>query len=133
MNSVRDTVYSLLNRTGRGTNDAIEEIGYQASLLVESLVWMCAGPAEIWHLKNKGKIQVGYDADLVLVDMNLQQMILNEQQQTKSRWSPWHGAELTGWPVATWVGGNRVYHLDDKQAIFDTTVLGAEIEFDSPG
>jgi len=33
----------LLERTGRGTAAAVAELGYQASLLAESLAWICAG------------------------------------------------------------------------------------------
>ena len=88
-------------------------------------------------MKNKGRIEVGADADLVLVDMNLKQTICNEQQQTKSRWSPWDGSELQGWPVATWVMGRKVFQIEDGQnssdnCKFDETQCGQEIVFESP-
>ena len=92
--------------------------------------WMSAAPARIWNLKNKGRIQVGADADLVLVDLNLKQTIRNENQQTKSGWSPWDGVELTGWPVATWVMGRQVAHFDGNRYIIDESNRGSEIEFD---
>jgi len=53
----------------------------------------------VWDIVGKGRIVVGYDADLVLVDLNLTQTIRNEEQITKSGWSPWHGVRLSGWPV----------------------------------
>ena len=34
---------NLLARTGRNTTAAIAELGYQASLLAESVRWICAG------------------------------------------------------------------------------------------
>ncbi len=34
---------NLLERTGRGTTAAVAELGYQASLLAESLAWICVG------------------------------------------------------------------------------------------
>ena len=34
--------------------------------------WMCEAPALVWDLVNKGRIEVGYDADLVLVDLTAQ-------------------------------------------------------------
>ncbi len=71
--------------------------------------WMCDAPARVWGLVGKGRIEVGYDADLVLVDMHAKRTILNERQFTKSRWSPWHGTELQGWPVQTWVGGELAF------------------------
>jgi dihydroorotase len=77
--------------------------------------WMSDAPARIWGLVGKGRIEVGYDADLVLVDMQRQRTILNEQQYTRSRWSPWHGETLKGWPVRTMVNGLTVFQ--DQQII----------------
>lgn len=92
--------------------------------------WMCREPARIWNFKNKGQIAEGFDADLVLVDLNRKQTILNENQQTKCGWSPWHGTELTGWPVATWVMGRQVFDDRDGQCQFDESKKGHEIEFE---
>lgn len=98
----------------------------QGQCSIEQVVqWMCRGPATIWDIQNKGQIEVGYDADLVLVDMELKQTILNENQLTKSRWSPWHGSELQGWAVKTWVNGKLVF---DDGTVFDS-VRGAELQF----
>ncbi|MEQ9411359.1 MAG: dihydroorotase [Fuerstiella sp.] len=94
--------------------------------LPQVVSWMCAAPAEVWKLRNKGRIQVGADADLVLVDMNREQEIRNEDQVTKSGWSPWHGTILKGWPVRTLVRGRTVFHNGQ----FDESVRGAEVEFD---
>lgn len=95
---------------------------------IEQVVkWMCSGPAEIWGIRDKGKIEVGFDADLTLVDLNLAQEVLNENQQTKCGWSPWHGETLTGWPVATWVMGKKVFELEDGAAKFNSSDFGSEI------
>ncbi len=94
---------------------------------VEQVVrWMCEAPARVWDIVNKGRIAVGYDADLVLVDLNKSQTILNADQFTKCGWSPWHGQSLTGWPVRTWVMGEEV--LRDGQV--DDSVRGSEAVFD---
>lgn len=92
--------------------------------------WMCSGPAKIWKIKNKGEIKVGYDADLTLVDLDLEQTILNENQETKCGWSPWHNETLKGWPVATWVMGQKVFELESDKASFADSPLGHEIEYD---
>ncbi|MBL4883787.1 MAG: dihydroorotase [Planctomycetaceae bacterium] len=86
--------------------DAVNRGQLTLQRIVES---MCEAPAKVWDIVNKGKIEQGYDADLVLVDMNLKRKILNENQLTKSGWSPWHGTSLTGWPVKTWCNGVLVY------------------------
>lgn len=90
--------------------------------------WMCEGPARIWNLHGKGRIQEGYDADLVLVDLQRRQTILNEQQLTRCGWSPWHGVTLTGWPVRTWVRGRTVF----QDGRVDDSVRGTEVTFDRP-
>ncbi len=73
---------------------------------------MSDAPARIWGLVGKGRIAVGYDADLVIVDAMRVKTIRNELQWTKVKWSPWDGVALTGWPVQTLVAGETVY-IDD--------------------
>ncbi len=88
--------------------------------------WMCDAPARVWDLVGKGRIQEGYDADLVLVDLGREARVENRDQLTKSGWSPWHGEVLTGWPVSTWVMGTRVFESGrvnpqarGREAVFD--------------
>lgn len=71
--------------------------------------WTSDAPARVWGIVGKGRIEVGYDADLVLVDPNMERTITNENQFTKSKWSPWAGRTLRGWPVKTWVGGHLAF------------------------
>ncbi len=89
--------------------------------------WMSDAPARVWGMVGKGRIENGYDADLVLVDMTRQRTIRDADQHTKSRWSPWDGVTLTGWPVATFVGGQRVW---SEAAGFDDSVRGSKPHFD---
>ncbi|MFO0911947.1 MAG: dihydroorotase [Pirellulales bacterium] len=77
--------------------------------LEQVVQWLCDAPARVWDIVDKGRIEVGYDADVVLVDLNRVATIRNEDQLTRCGWSPWHGVTLTGWPVATWVRGRRVF------------------------
>jgi len=94
--------------------------------LEQVVSWMCAAPARIWSLRGKGEIREGFDADLVLVDLQKQQTIHDADQLTKSCWSPWDGQTLTGWPVRTWVGGQTVFC--DGQV--NPHVRGRELEYD---
>ncbi|QDT64880.1 dihydroorotase [Calycomorphotria hydatis] len=94
--------------------------------LQQVVSWMCDAPARVWDIVGKGRLEVGYDADLVLIDLNKQQTILDEQQETKAKWSPWHGFTLTGWPTHTWVGGKLVC-CDGR---IDATIRGSEAEYD---
>ncbi len=82
----------------------------QGRCTLEQIVnWMCDAPARVWDIVDKGRIERGYHADLVLVDMQKQKQILDEEQVTRSKWSPWHGETLTGWPVRTFVMGREVF------------------------
>lgn len=71
--------------------------------------WMSTAVAKAYDIPNKGAIASGYDADLVLVDLNTYRPVLREELLTKCGWSPFEGWNLTGWPVTTIVGGEIVY------------------------
>ena len=107
----------------------LNQVAQQKCTIEQVVKWMCSRPAEIWNMKNKGRIEVGYDADLTLVDMDLTQTVLNENQETKCGWTPWHGDDLTAWPIATWVMGKQVFKMVDGKSQFDASRLGAEIQY----
>jgi dihydroorotase len=88
--------------------------------------WMCEAPARVWNLQQKGAIREGWDADLVLVDLNRTAVVRNEEQLTKCGWTPWDGVSLTGWPVRTFVHGQTVYC--DGRVVGEGT--GREILYD---
>lgn len=113
--AVENSLALLLNQVSLG-RCTIEQVVH----------WMCDAPARVWDIMNKGRIVPGYDADLVLVDLNKTATILNENQETKSRWTPWHGTSLTGWPVRTWVMGQEVF----RDGRIDDSIRGAEAEYD---
>lgn len=104
----------------------LDQVNQQRCTLREVVNWMCERPAVIWHLQNKGRIQVGYDADVVLVDLAKSLQVRDEDQVTKCRWSAWHGTTLQGWPVRTWVRGQEVFR-DGKVT---QEPLGTEAIFD---
>lgn len=104
----------------------LDQVNQGHCSLEQVVRWMCDAPARVWDLVGKGRIAVGYDADLVLVDLQRRQTIRNEEQETKCRWSPWDGVTLQGWPVRTWVMGHEAY-CGGK---FDASRLGREAIFD---
>lgn len=106
----------------------LDQVVHGKATLAQVAHWMSDAPARVWGIVNKGRIAEGYDADLVLVDLEKPAMVRDEEQLTKSRWSPWHGQVLQGWPVRTLVGGRTVF-LEDR---CDLTARGAEAIFD-PG
>lgn len=72
-----------------------------------------AGPARIFGLEAKGRIAVGYDADLTLVDLSAKRTISNDWIASVAGWSPYDGMEVTGWPMATVIGGECVMRDDE--------------------
>jgi len=66
------------------------------------------GPNRIFGMARKGRIAVGYDADFTVVDLKRRETITNEQAGSRAGWTPYHGKQVTGWPVGTIVRGQRV-------------------------
>lgn len=100
---------------------------HRGRLRLEDVVrLMCDAPARTWDLVGKGRIAEGYDADLVLVDLAKTATVRDEEQLSKCRWSPWHGEQLTGWPVRTWVMGREVF----RDGRVDATARGQEARFE---
>ncbi|MCX5520044.1 dihydroorotase [Kaistia defluvii] len=67
-----------------------------------------AGPARIFGMARKGRIAVGYDADLTIVDMKRRETITNKWIASRAGWTPYDGKRVIGWPVGTVVRGRRV-------------------------
>lgn len=65
-------------------------------------------PARIFGIEGKGRIEVGADADLALVDLNRRQVITKDWLRSRCGWSPFEGREVQGWPVATVLRGQLV-------------------------
>jgi dihydroorotase len=78
-------------------------------LTLERLVDLTAhGPSRIFGLATKGRLEVGLDADVTLVDLKRQHVITAAEQRTKCGWTPFDGMTVTGWPIATLVRGKFV-------------------------
>jgi len=77
------------------------------------LVTLCSSrPAEIFGLRDKGRLAAGADADLTLLDLGAETVVDTRAFASKSRNSPFHGWRLRGKPVMTFVGGRIVYPED---------------------
>ncbi len=64
------------------------------------------GPQRIFGIANKGRIAEGYDADFTIVDLKRRETISNDWIESRSKWTPYDGVAVTGWPVGTMVRGN---------------------------
>ncbi len=67
-----------------------------------------AGPQRLFGIAGKGRLAVGYDADLTVVDMKKTVTITDDWIASKAGWTPYHGVAVTGWPVGTIVRGRKV-------------------------
>ena len=67
-----------------------------------------AGPARLFGIASKGRVAVGYDADLTVVDMKRRETIRDAWIASRCGWTPYDGKTVTGWPVGTFVRGRRV-------------------------
>lgn len=79
-------------------------------LTIEKVIELIAeNPAKIFGMQHTGKLEIGYDANIAVVDLNLEKEVRNENLFTKCGWSPFHGWKLKGWPIITVVNGKVVF------------------------
>ncbi|ODR93765.1 dihydroorotase [Methyloceanibacter superfactus] len=66
-----------------------------------------AGAQRLFGIAGKGRIAVGYDADLTIVDLKAERVIEAPWVGSKCGWTPFAGRKVKGWPVGTVVRGRR--------------------------
>ena len=64
--------------------------------------------ARVYGLEGKGKIDIGYDADLTVIDLKREGKFDITEFKTKAEYSPFDGWNYKGLPVMTIVGGKTV-------------------------
>lgn len=84
-----------------------------------------AGPNRVFGIAGKGRIAIGYDADLTIVDLAARRKITNDWIASKSGWTPYDGQTVTGWPVMTVVRGQVVMRDDEVIG----SPIGAPVRF----
>jgi dihydroorotase len=84
-----------------------------------------AGAQRIFGIAGKGRLNVGYDADYTLVDLAARRTIDESWLASKCGWSPFAGATVTGWPMATVIRGQIVMRDGELQG----TAQGRPLRF----
>jgi len=84
-----------------------------------------AGPARLFGIAGKGRVAVGYDADLTIVDLKRRETIRNAWIASRCGWTPYDGREVLGWPVGTLVRGAKV--MWEGELV--TPAVGAPVRF----
>lgn len=64
--------------------------------------------AEVYGMDTKGKLEIGYDADFTVIDLQREGKFDIEEFKTKAEYSPFDGWEYKGMPVMTIVNGKTV-------------------------
>lgn len=70
---------------------------------------MCHNPAVLFNIHRRGFIREGYQADLVLIDMNQSQVVGKDNILYKCGWSPLEGMKLNNTITHTFVNGYLAY------------------------
>ncbi|HWD38785.1 MAG TPA: dihydroorotase [Fimbriimonas sp.] len=87
----------------------------QDRISVHDVVRMgCERPAELYGIQGKGRLERGFDADLVLVDPKRSKVFERRMVQSKCGWSPFEGETLTGWSEVVILGGEVVVRSDER-------------------
>ena len=66
-------------------------------------------PAHIFGLKTKGALETGKDADIVLVNPNVEYELTNEQMLSKCGWTPFAGKKVKGKIEQVFIRGSLAY------------------------
>lgn len=70
-------------------------------------------PADEFGLEQKGRLQVGADADLLIVDPSQRRTVDEAELPSKCKWSPFHGRTMRGFPQCVWLRGKLVFDHGD--------------------
>lgn len=75
----------------------------------QAVALLAEKPAEIYGLKDRGRLEQGKNADLTVVDFNRKFKIDASKFKSKAKFSPYDGWEVQGKPVKTYVNGLLVF------------------------
>lgn len=79
----------------------------QGKITLEKVVEkMAHNPAILFQIENRGFLREGYQADIVLVNLNQPQTVRKDNILYHCGWSPIEGEELSATVVSTFVNGN---------------------------
>ncbi len=79
---------------------------------------LSTGTARMFGLKDKGAVQVGKDADLVVFDPNLKFTITQSKLHMNVDYTPFEGFEITGMPEKVYARGKKVAEWNGEQVDF---------------
>lgn len=77
---------------------------------------MTSAPADLLPQKwnGLGRLCEGSAADLTVIDEERTRIVDCQSWRSKARCCPWEGMAQTGWPVATYLGGSRIWQDEEE-------------------
>jgi dihydroorotase (multifunctional complex type) len=79
--------------------------------LAEVIKRCVVNPARIFGLKTKGALEIGKDADIVLIDPNQEYTLTDEQMLSRCGWTPFAGRKIKGKIEQVFLRGSLAYKL----------------------
>jgi dihydroorotase (multifunctional complex type) len=98
----------------------LNEVNRRRLTVNELVRLMSEKPAEIFHLKDRGSLNEGCRADIVVIDINREHKINASRFHSKAKFSPFDGWKVKGKPVKTFVNGQLVMNEDEIVAKLGT-------------
>ena len=99
----------------------------QGKISIEKVVEkMCHANAIIYQIKNRGFLQEGFFADMVLVNLQQKNTVSKENILYKCGWSPLEGFTFDNTIEKTFVNGHMVYGNNT----WDESIKGSRLKFD---
>ena len=86
-------------------NEAVNRRGHDPSLVVEV---MCSNPARTFGMPDKGTLEPGTDADIVVFDLEQSHTVTAADNVGAADYTIYEGREVTGQPSKTFVRGELV-------------------------
>ena len=88
---------------------------------------MCENPAKIMKIEKRGKLQEGYFADIIVVDLKKEWTVgVDDTIESKCGWTPYENWKLKGKNTMTIINGKIVY---ENRKINENVKSGKEVKF----
>lgn len=84
--------------------------------LLDLVRWCSEAPAKTFGLTRKGRLEVGFDADVVMFDPTYERVVTDGTTWSAAGWSPYAGQTLRGWPDSVWSHGRAVLRGGELQS-----------------
>jgi dihydroorotase len=90
------------------------EFFHRGKISLERIVEkMCHAPAQCFRVSERGFLDEGFWADILVLDLNKEWTVGKDNIHYKCRWSPFEGKTFKGFVESTIVSGHLAYHQGD--------------------